>query len=59
MRLSSVKTESAQVASTIRKIRSGYIRERTACMNRIGSILLEFGISSSKGHANIKGLAHK
>jgi transposase len=56
MRFSSAKTESAQVVSTIRKIRSGYIRERTACMNRIGSILLEFGISLPKGHASMKGL---
>lgn len=56
MRFSSAKTESAQVVSTIRKIRSGYIRERTACMNRIGSILLEFGISMPKGHASMKGL---
>ena len=56
MRFSSAKTESAQVISTIRKIRSGYIRERTACMNRIGSILLEFGISLPKGHASMKGL---
>ncbi|MFA1575973.1 IS110 family RNA-guided transposase [Vibrio cyclitrophicus] len=56
MRFSSAKTESAQVISAIRKIRSGYIRERTACMNRIGSILLEFGISLPKGHASMKGL---
>lgn len=56
MRFSSAKTESAQVVTVIRKIRSGYIRERTACMNRIGSILLEFGISLPKGHASMKGL---
>ncbi|MDG2763904.1 IS110 family transposase, partial [Vibrio parahaemolyticus] len=56
MRFSSAKTESAQVVNVIRKIRSGYIRERTACMNRIGSILLEFGISLPKGHASMKGL---
>ncbi|MGR5269136.1 IS110 family transposase [Vibrio astriarenae] len=56
MRFSSAKTESAQVICTIRKIRSGYIRERTACMNRIGSILLEFGISFPKGHSGMKGL---
>ncbi|WP_133406963.1 IS110 family transposase [Parashewanella tropica] len=56
MRFSSPKTESAQVISTIQKIRNGYIRERTACMNRIGSILLEFGISLPKGHSIMKGL---
>lgn len=56
MRFTSTKTESAQIVSTIRKIRSGYVRERTACMNRIGSILLEFGISLPKGHASMKNL---
>jgi transposase len=56
MRFSSAKTETAQIVSTIRKIRSGYIRERTACMNRIGSILLEFGINFPKGHACMKSL---
>ena len=56
MRFTSAKSESAQVISTIRKIRSGYIRERTACMNRISSILLEFGISLPKGHVCMKNL---
>nr|WP_295899612.1 hypothetical protein [uncultured Vibrio sp.] len=37
MRFSSAKTETAQIVSTIRKIRRGYIRERNACMNRVGS----------------------
>ncbi|WP_394253182.1 IS110 family transposase [Vibrio profundi] len=56
MIFTSAKTESAQVVATIRKIRSGYIRERTACMNRIGSILLEFGISLPKGHSSMNNL---
>lgn len=56
MRFTSTKSESAQVISTIRKVRAGYIRERTACMNRIGSILLEFGISLPKGHVCMKNL---
>ncbi|EVT94919.1 transposase IS116/IS110/IS902 family protein [Vibrio parahaemolyticus VP2007-007] len=56
MRFTSTKSESAQVISTIRKVRAGYIRERTACMNRIGSILLEFGISLPKGHVCMKSL---
>lgn len=56
MRFTSVKSESAQAISTIRKIRSGYIKERTACMNRVGSILLEFGISFPKGHVCMRKL---
>lgn len=56
MRFTSHKTESAQIISTLRKLRNGYIRERTACMNRIGSILLEFGVSLPKGHAAMKKL---
>lgn len=39
MRFVSPKSENAQVGVVIRRIRSGYIRERTSCMNRIGSIL--------------------
>lgn len=56
MRFVSPKTELAQVCTVVRKIRTGYIRERTACMNRIGSILLEFGISFPRGHHNMKNL---
>lgn len=40
MRFTSTKSKSAQVISTIRKVRAGYIRERTDCMNRIGSIFM-------------------
>ncbi|ELC0659397.1 IS110 family transposase [Vibrio fluvialis] len=56
MRFVSPKSEHAQVAIAIRRIRSGYIKERTACMNRIGSMLLEFGISFPRGHHYMKGL---
>lgn len=56
MRFVSPKSENAQVGVVIRRIRSGYIRERTSCMNRIGSILLEFGVSFPRGHANMKNL---
>lgn len=56
MRFTSPKSETAQVATVIRRIRSGYIKERTACMNRIGSILLEFGMSFPRGHAHMKKL---
>ena len=56
MRFVSVKTEEAQVISSIHRIRQGYIKERTACMSRIGSLLLEFGFSLPKGHSKMKKL---
>lgn len=56
MRFVSPKTEQAQLGVVIRRIRTGYIRERTATMNRIGSILTEFGFSCPRGHANMKRL---
>lgn len=56
MRFVSVKTEEAQLGIVIRRVRSGYIKERTACMNRIGSILLEFGLSFPRGHHQMKNL---
>jgi len=42
--------------SVIQRIRSGYIKERTACMSRIGAILLEFGMTFPKGHSQMKKL---
>ena len=56
MRFVSPKSEQAQISVVIRKIRSSYIKERTACMNRIGSMLLEFGISFPRGHHQMKNL---
>jgi len=56
MRFVSVKTQEAQVVAVIQRVRSGYLKERTACMSRIGAILLEFGMSFPKGHNHMKGL---
>lgn len=56
MRFVSVKSEEAQVISVIQKIRSSYIKERTACMSRMGAILLEFGLSLPTGHSKMKSL---
>jgi transposase len=56
MRFVSVKSEEAQVISSVHRIRQGYIKERTAWMNRIGSFLLEFGISLPRGHSKMRGL---
>lgn len=53
MRFVSPKAEQAQLGSVIRRIRSGYIKERTACMNRVTLILLEFGVSFPRGHTGI------
>ena len=56
MRFVSVKSEDAQVISAIHKARQGYIKDRTACMSRIGSLLLEFGIALPTGHSVMKQL---
>lgn len=56
MRFVGVKTETSQVISVIHRIRSSYVKERTACMSRIGAMLLEFGISFPKGHSKMKNL---
>lgn len=56
MRFVTPKSEEAQLGSVIRRIRTDYIRERTAVMNRISSTLVEFGFSFPRGHANMKQL---
>ena len=56
MRFVSVKSEEAQVISAIHKARHGYVKDRTACMSRIGSLLLEFGIALPTGHSVMKQL---
>lgn len=56
MRFVSVKSEEAQVISAIHKARHGYVKDRTACMSRIGALLLEFGISLPTGHSVMKQL---
>lgn len=56
MRFVTPKSEHAQLGNIVRRIRAGYIRERTALMNRIGAILTEFGFSFPRGHANMKRL---
>ncbi|MGB1309895.1 MAG: IS110 family transposase, partial [Leucothrix sp.] len=56
MRFVAVKSEQAQVISAIHRIRSGYIKERTAGMSRVGALLLEFGMSLPRGHASMKRL---
>ena len=56
MRFVSVKTEESQVISVIQRIRSSYLKDRTASMSRIGSILLEFGMSFPISHSKMKSL---
>jgi len=56
MRFVSVKTESSQGISVIKRIRSSYVKDRTACMSRIGATLLEFGMGFPKSHAKMKVL---
>lgn len=56
MRFVPVKSEQAQTISAIHNSRQGYVKERTACMSRIGALLLEFGISLPQGHSTMKKL---
>jgi transposase len=56
MRFVAIKSEQAQVIAAIHRVRDGYIKERTACMSRIGAMLLEFGLSLPTGHAKMKAL---
>jgi transposase len=56
MRFVAVKTEAAQLMSAVHRVRQGYIKERTACMSRIGALLLEFGVSLPRGHSVMKRL---
>ena len=56
MRFVSVKSEQAQIISAIHKARHGYIKDRTACMSRIGALLLEFGVALPTGHSVMKQL---
>ena len=56
MRYVPVKSEEAQLLSAIHRIRQGYIKDRTACMSRIGALLLEFGVSLPQGHSVMKAL---
>jgi transposase len=42
--------------SAVHRVRQGYIKERTACMSRIGALLLEFGVSLPRGHSVMKRL---
>lgn len=45
MRFVTPKTEAQQTLAALRRVREGLVRERTAGVNLIHSILLEFGIS--------------
>lgn len=56
MRFVAIKSEQAQTISAIHKSRQGYVKERTACMSRIGALLLEFGISLPQGHSTMRKL---
>lgn len=48
--------EAAQMMSAVHRVEQGDIKERTACMSRIGAILLEFGVSLASGHRVMKQL---
>ena len=56
MRFVPPKSEAAQVQAVCHRLRESFITERTACMSRIGAILLEFGLSLPTGHSAMKKL---
>lgn len=56
MRFVAVKSETAQSQAVYHRLREGFVAERTACMSRIGAILLEFGLSLPTGHKVMKRL---
>jgi transposase len=56
MRFVPIKSESAQSIAACHRIREGFVGERTACMSRIGALLLEFGLSLPTGHKTMKEL---
>ena len=59
MRFVPIKSEDEQITGAIHRVRQGYVKERTACMSRIGALLLEFGVSFPQGHCAMKALFMK
>lgn len=56
MRFVPIKSEDAQVQAVVHRLRESFVAERTACMSRIGAIMLEFGLSLPTGHSQMKKL---
>lgn len=56
MRFVAVKSIEAQSQIVVHRVREGFVAERTACMSRIGALLLEFGLSLPRGHSTMKNL---
>jgi len=48
MRFVPVKPEEVQIQAVCHRLRESFVAERTACMSRIGAILLVFGLSLCK-----------
>lgn len=58
MRFVPVKTEDAQSALTIHRVRQGFVEERTAIINRIRGLLSEFGIVLPQRAETVRRSAH-
>ncbi|SPS03027.1 hypothetical protein CBM2634_U610004 [Cupriavidus taiwanensis] len=56
MRFVTPKTEAQRTLAALHRVREGLVRERTATVNRIHGILLEFGISLRIGMSVIERL---
>lgn len=59
MRFVSLKTETQQALSMLNMVREGFMRDRTATVNRIHAFLLEWGIALTPTFAAIRALPQK
>jgi len=57
MRFVAIKTLDQQALAVLHRMRDGFVRDRTRCMNQVHGFLLEFGLVVPKGHAGMRQLA--
>jgi transposase len=53
MRFVAIKTVEQQAVLSLHRVRQGFVRERTACANRIRGLLAEFGLVVPQGIAKL------
>ena len=58
MRFVAIKTLDQQALAVLHRMRDGFVKDRTRCMNQVHGFLLEFGLVVSKGHAGMRQLAN-
>lgn len=57
MRFVAIKTLDQQALAVLHRMRDGFVKDRTRCMNQVHGFLLEFGLTVGKGHAGMRQLA--